>query len=1132
MPETPIEEVWFDKRDIVSLHELPSAQAHDPIIVQAHHGRPGGGHFKRLTVLVIVLAALVAMLLGGMLVVIERGWTDQLIFDRAKIALAKAVGPAYVTELSSAAVRMTPRGRLALEARNVTITPVDPAVKPTKAAKVRLVLEPLALLTGRIEVASIEISGVLVSAPTGGSFQLSNFSGLRIDAIEGLVESGFVTLNRLARTIDARQTRLMKVTDLTIAGAGEPWLIKDATLVGETNGGLKITAQVSQGSRVFAVDAKAQSEPGEKALSKIAGTVDGLDVDFKFGELEDRKFGALTTVGLTFRAERAGPEADPKLEVSAQASPGTLTMGGIAADLVDARLNLSYIASARKIEITPSRITVGDTVLPFTGGLIDNDRLPNATGKGIAFDLVVNNGVAAPGDSDDLPIRFDAKAFGRFLPEKNRIIADELAVVAGAGSVFGSASFGFVQGQSPEINLYAETTKLPTAAARQLWPYWLGKKGRQWVLNNLYGGTIRNGHIQLAIPSGHFRVGEKIPFTDDQFQIEFDIERARMNVAGDIPPLRDTIGHLRLRGTSITVDVDSATAYFPTGRTVAVSDGVFAIPDTDDQPLMATINMAVSGHADAVAELITYHPIKALDRIGLVPEDLTGEITSRVEARFGLIQEQLPPPPDWKVDLQLANVDISQPVEGRALTRLNGSLVVTPERAELKADALVDTVPLNLDVVQPVGSSSKVEARRVISGTLDEKARDKLAPGINTLISGPVGFTMLGHGTASSAVEVDLKRAVVTIPGFGWSKSAGIAAKASFDLAATPKSTSLSGFKFGGDGFSMTGEITIADGSLSEARFSKITLSPRDDYRLNVDRTKQGYRMVVAGNAIDLRPLITSVKESVAKANGGNEKSPVIELEGKIDTVYGFSDEKLSTAAVRYSGQGDRADLIDFKAVTKSGQAAILAASGSNGGGESIEITSGDAGAFARFAGVYDKIQGGLLNIRLSREGSGTRKGVVDIRNFSIVGEERLASLVSAKTGSNGRSLNDVASGKINANQAKFDVANARVDTGKGKMIVREGILRGPEIGASFQGKLYDAKGNMDMTGTFMPAYALNSLLAELPIIGAILGNGRDRGLFGITFRLAGKAASPQLTINPLSVIAPGVFRSIFEFRN
>ena len=55
----------------------------------------------------------------------------------------------------------------------------------------------------------------------------------------------------------------------------------------------------------------------------------------------------------------------------------------------------------------------------------------------------------------------------------------------------------------------------------------------------------------------------------------------------------------------------------------------------------------------------------------------------------------------------------------------------------------------------------------------------------------------------------------------------------------------------------------------------------------------------------------------------------------------------------------------------------------------------------------------------------------------------------------------------------------------------------------------------MDMTGTFMPAYGLNRLFGELPLVGAILGNGRDRGLIGVTFKLDGDADSPHAADQP-----------------
>ena len=101
----------------------------------------------------------------------------------------------------------------------------------------------------------------------------------------------------------------------------------------------------------------------------------------------------------------------------------------------------------------------------------------------------------------------------------------------------------------------------------------------------------------------------------------------------------------------------------------------------------------------------------------------------------------------------------------------------------------------------------------------------------------------------------------------------------------------------------------------------------------------------------------------------------------------------------------------------------------------------------------------------------------------------------------------------------------------RGALSLENGVVRGEQIGATFQGMLRDAAGNMDLTGTFMPAYGLNRLFAELPIIGSILGNGRDRGLLGITFKLEGPYEAPKMTVNPLSLIAPGVFRNIFEFQ-
>jgi hypothetical protein len=96
---------------------------------------------------------------------------------------------------------------------------------------------------------------------------------------------------------------------------------------------------------------------------------------------------------------------------------------------------------------------------------------------------------------------------------------------------------------------------------------------------------------------------------------------------------------------------------------------------------------------------------------------------------------------------------------------------------------------------------------------------------------------------------------------------------------------------------------------------------------------------------------------------------------------------------------------------------------------------------------------------------------------------------------------------------------------------IEEAILRGPVMGGTAAGTVDLAEGRVTISGTFIPAYGVNNLFGRLPVFGQILGGGETGGLIGVTFRLAGPLEEPKLLLNPISAIAPGIFRRIFEFR-
>ena len=115
--------------------------------------------------------------------------------------------------------------------------------------------------------------------------------------------------------------------------------------------------------------------------------------------------------------------------------------------------------------------------------------------------------------------------------------------------------------------------------------------------------------------------------------------------------------------------------------------------------------------------------------------------------------------------------------------------------------------------------------------------------------------------------------------------------------------------------------------------------------------------------------------------------------------------------------------------------------------------------------------------------------------------------------------------------RVRFISANAQIERGKGYLNVSEANVHNALIGLTFDGTIYDPKDNMNISGTFMPANSVNLAVSAIPLLGQLLSNGRDNALIGVTYQLKGPRNNPQLFVNPLSIVAPGVFNKVFEFK-
>jgi len=98
-----------------------------------------------------------------------------------------------------------------------------------------------------------------------------------------------------------------------------------------------------------------------------------------------------------------------------------------------------------------------------------------------------------------------------------------------------------------------------------------------------------------------------------------------------------------------------------------------------------------------------------------------------------------------------------------------------------------------------------------------------------------------------------------------------------------------------------------------------------------------------------------------------------------------------------------------------------------------------------------------------------------------------------------------------------------------GRVSLRDGVVRGPLLGGTIDGLVDYSRDEVHMRGTLVPLYGPNNLLGQLPLLGLFLG-GEKEGLLGITYEVVGHPGNPVLRINPISALAPGLLRKVFEF--
>ncbi|MGC1465610.1 MAG: hypothetical protein WA792_07740 [Pseudolabrys sp.] len=1081
-------------------------------------------------------------------------------------AIEDNFGSHHSVALGGTQIERDENGRTSLRIRDIVVRDADGTVVAS-APKAEVGISGSSLLSGHIRAESLNLVGAEMAVRIEKDGTITVFTGAdkrplatsppptvqlpspqqsstEPAAGDNPLRKGFESFAAAMAWIDGLGATGLDGHDLRELGLKNGNLIVDDQRNGKrwtfTRINLSLT-RPAQGGILFRISSENPDQPWvlSAAMRPLSGGIRAIGVEARKVSLRDLLLAARLGEGDV--DTNLALSASFRAEIAADGTPQTaqgqiLTEPGYIGDpkKPEVRLNIDHADvrftwdTLHHAMVVPFQVQAGGNQLTLLA------TLEAPADKSGVWTLGVTRGdpvidpviIAGSGQGDDASFAFN-RASGRMRIDmvKQRIDleqADFNRIDVRPSHNIGVAISGSYDysGAVPRLSFGVAGNRMPVSLLKRLWPPVTAAHVRSWVEDHLFGGTVERVVIAGNALLPDFQDGGP-PLPNEGLSVDVETSGTTLRPVEDLPAIHDADLTVRVTGGTASVSLGRGTIEVSPNRKLNIANGLFEVPNTHPKGAPARASFRIDGSIPAVAELLNSDALRDSVGIPIDPQSSRGTIAARVTLNLNLKRDASIGSPDYAITADLTNFAADKMLMGQKVEASTLRVVANNLGYQVKGNVKVNGTPGTLDLHKTKGNSYS-DLR--LEASLDEAARNRLHINFGGALVGAVPVVVtgqVGNNDKADQIDVNADLTPVKIDNLlpGWVKPAGKPMHMSYSLVKDGQSVRFDNFTIEGPGTLAKGSVELdSSGDVVSANFPTYSLSGGDKVSLKADRGSDNtLHVVMRGDVYDGRDF---VKSALASSSEKSKKKPFdLDLDLKIGAVAGFNGEALRGLDLKLSRRNGR--IRTFLMNAKIGRDAPL-----NGdlrlrardNHQVIYIETDDAGALFRFTDMYPRMVGGQMWMAMDppSNDAAPQVGIVSIRNFAVRGEAGLERAVATAPAVNARS--GVEFTELRADFTKFP----------GRMAIRDGVVRGPLVGATIDGQIDYARDEVHMRGTFVPLYGINNMFGQIPIVGIFLGGGSNEGLFGITYEASGPPSSPRVVVNPISAVAPGLLRKFF----
>lgn len=738
----------------------------------------------------------------------------------------------------------------------------------------------------------------------------------------------------------------------------------------------------------------------------------------------------------------------------------------------------------------------------------------------LGFDLGGGPGTIFYAPFQNAPAAFEDMVFKGTLSPAEKVISVELlrlsvdeAVIEGDGFV------EFEEGEgSPGVRMVFTGSDLSIKTLLKLWPPVPRSGGREWIEENITSGKLTGIQAEMAFTPETW--GQK-PLPNDAFHIAMEFEGGDIHFLRPMPPMTSARGVLTIEGNELHALVESGIV-----DGLEVNDLRFDIADlTLSKHQMGHASFALKGDMQRFMRFVDQEPLNVFSKNNIDPGDYFGAADLVARLEVPLYQDAPPEATTYTIEGTITDARAPKLMADGGLTEGVLQMTITPAGLVANGTGKLKEVPFDFYWTQDfsVAPANPFTTRVELVGDLsdddlhifglpDDLTMEGTAR-VYMSLKGKDGDLKEGTGTG------DFFKAKVEAPKMDWHKAANRRADASFDLEWTetellvrnaviksPELTFQGGFIFD----RQTGLMIRAD--------VPVYVAGRHDLNATARQLDNGVLDVtINARTLNAIPFLETMFEDTGESFAPNMQMRLMAAE-----VYGLNAvqfSNFSSDALKLNEYWVEANVLG--AIDDGGVFQLALTHDDQG--RHLQLESDNAGRLALGADVFRNATGGRLVLSADMnvfEDPLFAEGTMSATDFRMV----KSSVLIAKLAEDERSGLDEMIREGGVTFAQLEIPFVLSD---GIFDISDAKITGPSLGFTMEGEIDQEFNRLNINGTIVPAYSLNTFISRIPIIGTIIAGGSGEGLFGLNYRITGTRENPNVDFKPLSAVAPGILRKL-----